>query len=223
MVTTPNLRDAGGRPSDVANAEQMRRLLSSLEPAERHLTALRNINVTYGGVLSVDASLHAMEVCRHLLANGVPCTHASCEAFAAYTFISLRWAAALQTETAELMRMYIHRGHFRMNNQVDAFGSGDGGHFGKGISALEAAIRLGNLPAAVVLVEEGERLDLRPSVGDGDAGNGPVDMLEMAERWWSPSGSSALLVEASMRRHISRDSQVTLEQALRPHARRAGL
>ena len=223
MRTIPDAQGLGGHPSSAANAEQMRRVLSSLDPAERHVTALMNINVTYGGVLSIDASIHAMEVCRHLLANGVPCTHPSCEAFAAYTFISLRWAAALEVETAELMRMYIRRGHFRMNNQVDAFGCVGGGNFGKGISTLEAAIRLGNIPAAVVLVEEGERLDLMSSIGSVSLNSENVDLLEMAERWWSPSVSSALLAEASMRRHISCNSHGTVEQVPRPPGRRAGL
>lgn len=223
MTSKPFKREAAGHPSGVANAEQMRRLLSSVEPAERHSTALRNINVTYGGVVNVDASLHAMEVCRYLLANGVPCSHPTCEAFAAYSLISLRWVDSLKTETAELMRMYIQRGHFRLNNQVDAFGSMGGGHFGKGITALEAAIRLGNRPAAVVLVEEGERLDLKPSIGDGADGIGPADMLEMAERWWSPAGSSALLVEPSMRRHINRGTQEVIQQRPRPRTLRTGL
>lgn len=67
---------------------------------------------------------------------------------------------------------------------------------------MRVLIHSGNIPAAIVLVEEGERIDfvLKTQLKDGAPfGN----MLDFAQTWWADQDIEPHLIEASMRHRIS--------------------
>ena len=170
----------------------------------QHAAALLTIHLdVHSSGLDLLMSRFAMRVCRDFIAAGVACRRPEVEMYAPNVLIQNRWPAQLEQETAELLRLYIRNGYCRMNNQVDAFGcASPTGVFAPGCSNLEAAIRSANIPAAVVFVEEGERLDLVPKMQLKD--EPPFgDMLDIARSWLAGLDVAPRLVEASMRHRIS--------------------
>lgn len=182
------------------------------DPARRHAAALRSIHLDIPPVgLDLLMSRYAMQVCRDFIAAGVACRRPEVEMYAPYAPICYQWPLELEQETAELLRLYIRSGYCRLNNQVDAFGCADPtGSFAPGYTHLEAAIRSGNIPAAIVLAEEGERTDLAPKTQLKDEPRFH-DMLDVARTWWSDQDIAPRLVEASMRHRIS-----TVDQSAAP-------
>lgn len=178
------------------------------DPVRQHAAALRSIHIELPQVgLDLLMSRYAMQVCRDFIAAGVPCRRPEVEVYAPYALICYTWPQELEQETAELLRLYISSGYCRPNNQVDAFGCADPiGSFAPGFTHLESAIRSCNIPAAIVLVEEGERIDLVPKTQL--KGEAPLaDMLDVARAWWVDQDIAPRLVAASMRHRISTANQ----------------
>lgn len=174
------------------------------DPVLQHAAALRSIHLDISPAgLDLLMSRYAMQVCREFIAAGVACRRPEVEMFAPYQLIRFQWPLELEQETAELLRLYIRSGYCRLNDHVDAFGCSDTtGSFVPGYTALEAAIRTGNIPAAIVLAEEGERIDVTPKTQlKDDTAFG--DMLDLARSWWCDLDIAPRLVEASMRHRIS--------------------
>lgn len=178
------------------------------DPVRQHAAALRSIHIELPQVgLDLLMSRYAMQVCRDFISAGVPCQRPEVEMYAPYALICYKWPPELEQETAELLRLYIRSGYCRLNNRVDAFGCADPtGSFAPGYTHLEAAIRSGNIPAAIVLVEEGERTDLAPKTQLKDEPRFQ-DMLDVARTWWADQDIAPRLVEASMRHRISMGDQ----------------
>ena len=164
-------------------------------------------------------SRYALQVCRDFIAAGVACRRPEIEMYAPYALICYRWPPKLEQETAELLRLYIRSGYCRLNNQVDAFGCADPtGSFAPGYTHLEAAIRCGNLPAAVVLAEEGERIDVVPKTQLKD--EAPIgNMLDLARTWWAGQDIEPHLIEASMRHRISLANRPVMAGLEQVHSR----
>lgn len=185
--------------------KQLRKEFATGNPTERHAWAVHAIHLDQSDDPAVGR--FALEQCHAFVAAAVPCTHPDTEMYASAMLVGHTWPLALEAEIADLMRLYIRHGYFRMNNQVDAFGAKNGSsRFGPGQTCLERAIRSGNISAAVVLVEEGERVDLVPMMKLG--GEPPfTDMIAMAAAWWENVEFPAKLSEAAMRRHITVNTQ----------------
>lgn len=190
------------------------------DPVRQHAAALRSIHLDLPSVgLDMLMSRYAMQLCRDFVAAGVACQRPDVELYAPYALIRYSWPTELEQETAELLRLYIRSGYCRLNNQEDAFGCADRtGTFGPGFTHLEAALRSGNIPAAIVLVEEGERIDLVPKTQLKD-GAPFGNMLDLARTWWADQDIEPHLIEASMRHRISLANQPVLAGLEQVHSR----
>jgi hypothetical protein len=196
----------------------------SMTPRARHATAIKLIHVDVGEGLDLEMSRMSMRVCRELLKARVPCALPGAEMYAAVTLLAARWPSALAAETAALTRDYIRAGYFRLNDRVDAFGAKApySTIFEPGRTSLEVAIRQSNIDAAVVLIDEGERVDFvpRPKYATEPAA---VDLIDLARIQWSSIESVGRLREAVMRRVIAagRVSEATARGEKSANARRS--
>ena len=171
--------------SEAVTLESLKDAFAACSSRENlHAVALRSIHITVGSGHKLDLQMcrYAMQVCRDMVADLVPCRRADAESYAAVIFVSSLWPEALASETGALMRLYIATGYLRLNDQTDAFGAqAYSGIFPPGRTVLEVAIRQGNMDAALVLIEAGELTTTTPKSAHRSE-PAAKDLLELSDQ-----------------------------------------
>ena len=211
--------------TEVFTLEHLKGAFAACSSREQlHAVALRSIHISVGAThkLDLQMSRYAMQVCRDLVADLVPCRRADAEVYAAVIFVSSAWPEALACETGALMRLYIANGYVRLNDQTNAFGAESySSIFPPGRTALEVAIRQDNMDAALVLIEAGELTTTKPKASSRLEPSA-TDLLALSDVLWNDGHRTATLRAAAMRYQIASTSAAphSVESVPLPRARR---
>ena len=190
---------------DVFTLAHLKEAFAACSSREKlHTAALRSIHVTVGSShkLDLQVSCYAMQVCRDLVADRVPCRRADAASCAGAVFVSSLWPEALASETGALMRLYIANSYLRLNDQTDAFGAqAYSSIFLPGRTALKVAIRQDNMDPVLVLIEGGELTTTAPKSAHRSE-PAAKDLLALCDVLWEDGHRTAALRAAAMSKSI---------------------